>query len=60
VEYWLVDPRDETISTWALEAGSYVLLERSGHGDMVASQVLPGLHLDPGPLFDYARAGSSG
>ena len=58
-EYWLVDPRDETISTWALEAGSYVLLARSGHGDAVTSQVLPGLHLDPGPLFDYARADNS-
>jgi len=58
-EYWLVDPRDETISTWGLDNGAYSLLERFGRGDTVVSGVLPGLRLDPGPLFDYARSGRS-
>ena len=59
-EYWLVDPREETISTWTIEGGAYSLLERSGHGNLVVSRVLPGLRLDPGLLFDYARRGRSG
>ena len=58
-EYWLVDPREETISTWILDGDSYVLLDRSGRGDAVVSRVLPGLSLDPGTVFDYARTGRS-
>jgi Uma2 family endonuclease len=58
-EYWLVDPRDETISTWTLDGESYALLDRSGQGDAVVSRVLPGLSLDPGTVFDYARTGRS-
>lgn len=56
-EYWLVDPRDETISTWALDGDSYALLDRSGPGDAVVTRVLTGLRLDPGTLFEYARKG---
>ena len=59
LEYWLVDPRDETISTWALDGDSYTLLDRSGRGDTVATRVLPGLRLSPGALFEYARTGRS-
>jgi Uma2 family endonuclease len=58
-EYWLVDPRDETINTWTLDGESYALLGRSGQGEAVVSRVLTGLSLDPGTVFDYARTGRS-
>jgi len=46
-EYWLVDPRDNEISTWRLEDNEYVLLGRARPGDRVATKVLSGLELDP-------------
>jgi Uma2 family endonuclease len=45
-EYWLVDPRENLISTWRLEGGRYELLGRAASGDQVASLVLPELRLD--------------
>ena len=46
-EYWLVDPREEEISTWTLSGGTYELMGRARRGDRVASRVLDGLDLDP-------------
>ena len=46
-EYWLVDPREEEISTWFLSGGTYELMGRALRGDRVASRVLDGLDLDP-------------
>ena len=45
-EYWLVDPRDNEISTWRLEDNEYVLLGRARPGDRVVTKVLSGLELD--------------
>ena len=46
-EYWLVDPREEEISTWTLSGGTYELMGRARRVDRVASRVLDGLDLDP-------------
>jgi Uma2 family endonuclease len=45
-EYWLVDPRENLISTWRLVGDPYELLGRAGSGDLVTSRVLPELRLD--------------
>ena len=50
-EYWLVDPRDNEISTWYLEGNEYVLLGRAHPGGLVVSQVLGGLELDPSSVL---------
>ncbi len=46
-EYWLVDPRDNEISTWRLEGNEYTLLARARAGDRIVTDVLSGLELDP-------------
>jgi Uma2 family endonuclease len=46
-EYWLVDPREDLISTWRLLADHYELLGRAARGGKVTSHVLPLLQLDP-------------
>ena len=46
-EYWLVDPREEEISTWTLSGGKYELLGRARRGDRVTTRVLEGLDLNP-------------
>ena len=45
-EYWLVDPREEVITTWSLEGGEYSPLGRFGRGQEVKTRVLAGLRLD--------------
>jgi Uma2 family endonuclease len=50
-EYWLVDPRDESIAVYALEEGSYRLLGESRAGELVQTRVLAGLRLDPARIF---------
>ena len=50
-EYWLVDPRDNEISTWRLEGDGYVLLGRARPADRVVTDVLSGLELDPGSVL---------
>ncbi|MBI3667162.1 MAG: Uma2 family endonuclease [Acidobacteria bacterium] len=49
-EYWLVDPREEHIGSYALEAGHYVLLGISGRGDTIHSRLFEGLDLDPASI----------
>lgn len=50
-EYWLVDPRDELISTWRCENGEYALLGRHARGEQLSTRVLDGLGLDPADVF---------
>ena len=50
-EYWLVDPRENLISTWRLEAGHYELLGRAASGGQVTSRALPELQLDPAQVL---------
>lgn len=41
-EYWLLDPREETVEVYALHGGSYELLDRFASGAEIRSEVLPG------------------
>ena len=50
-EYWLVDPREEEISTWSLSGGKYELLGRARRGDRVTTRVFEGLDLDPADVL---------
>ena len=61
-EYWLVDPREETLSSWTLQAGSFALLGRARRGEIVVTNVLRGLELDPAQVFDdpFASRASDG
>jgi Uma2 family endonuclease len=50
-EYWLVDPRDQSISVYVLEQGRYQLLGEFRAGRVVQTRVLEGLELDPARIF---------
>ncbi len=50
-EYWLVDPKAESIAVYALEEGRYRLLGEFRAGGTVATRVLEGLTLDPARIF---------
>jgi Uma2 family endonuclease len=50
-EYWLVDPRENLISTWQLQGDRYELLGRAAPGARVTSRVLPELELDPAQVL---------
>jgi Uma2 family endonuclease len=51
-EYWLVDPRDNEISTWRQNGDQYLLLGRASPGGCVLTEVLNGLELDSGRVLD--------
>ena len=50
-EYWLVDPREQSIAVYALEDGRYELLGEFRAGDLVRTRVLAGLELNPARVF---------
>lgn len=50
-EYWLVDPREEHIRTFALEGGKYIGLGIAGRGEHVSTRLFNGLKLDPAQVF---------
>ena len=54
-EYWIVDPRTETITVLELVQGEYV--ERGVHrrGESAASLAIPGLSVDVDGVFDAAQ-----
>ena len=54
-EYWIVDPRTETITVLELVQGEYV--EHSVHrrGERAASLAIPGLGVDVDGVFDAAQ-----
>ena len=56
-EYWIVDPRDESITVLALEGEVYVEHGRFGRGDSVASVLLEGLEADVTAVFDAPEEG---
>ncbi len=51
-EYWIVDPESETVLVLNLVEGAYREEMRSGRGQEVISQALPGLKLSVTDLFD--------
>lgn len=51
-EYWIVDPRDETVTILELADGTFVEHGVFARGDLGASLSFDGLSLDVGDLFD--------
>lgn len=51
-EYWIVHPNDKSLSIFFLDKkGKYVVSKPLTYGDLVESQVLPGLKLDLNEIF---------
>ena len=57
-EYWIVDPRNETITVLALEGNGYVEHGVFASGDTTTSPLLAGLAIDVTALFDAPRSGA--
>lgn len=55
-EYWIADPRDETILILELANGTYRELRTYRRGDVAPSPSLDGLRLDVGAAFDAPKA----
>ena len=53
-EYWIVDPRTETISVLKLDADGYVEHGAYGRGDRATSSTLAGFSVDVAQVFDAA------
>jgi Uma2 family endonuclease len=51
-EYWIVDPRDETITVLRLESGTYVEHGVFRRGTLATSVLLEGLTVDVTAVFD--------
>jgi len=60
-EYWIVDPRDRTITVLALEAttGSYREVGTFGTGGRACSRLLEGFHVDVDAAFSQDGPGSA-
>ena len=54
-EYWIVDPRDETVLVLGLAGGVYREIGRYGRDDIVASPSLEGLVVEVAALFDAPK-----
>ena len=57
-EYWIADPRAETIVVLALRDGAYVEHGVYGRGAAAQSPLLPGLAADVAACFDAPAAGT--
>ena len=56
-EYWIVDPRDETITVLALEGDAYVEHGVHAAGDTATSRLLDEFAADVTAVFDAPKAG---
>ena len=54
-EYWIVDPRNETITVLALDGDAYRDLGVFGAGDTAQSRVLGGFSADVRSVFDAPK-----
>ncbi len=57
-EYWIVDPRDQTITVLALEGDVYVEHGVFVAGDSAGSRLLEGFAADVTAVFDAPKAGA--
>ena len=57
-EYWIVDPRNETVTVLALERRGYVEHGVFARGDTTTSPLLAGFAVDVTALFDAPRSGA--
>ena len=55
-EYWIVDPRVETVTVLRLAGGTYIEHGVFVRGDAATSALLDGFTVDVTALFDYAQA----
>ncbi len=53
-EYWIVDPRSETVTVLTLAEGAYAERGVFSRGDMAVSTLLDGFALDVAVMFDFA------
>ena len=56
-EYWIVDPRDETITVLALKSDAYVEHGVFGRGAAAVSALLEGFSADVSEVFDAPESG---
>ena len=54
-EYWIADPRDETIRVLSLHQGNYREVGRYSRGDAAPSPLLKGVIVDVAAVFDAAK-----
>ena len=54
-EYWIVDPRFESVTVLTLIAGTYADHGTFSRGDTATSPLLDGFAVDVTALFDFAR-----
>ena len=52
-EYWIVDPRDDTVTPLELRAGRYVPRGVLGADDTLTTPLLPGLSIPLGSIFRH-------
>ena len=57
-EYWIVDPRDETITVLTLDGEAYVEVGAYARGDKAASPLLDGFTADVSAVFDAPESGA--
>ena len=57
-EYWIADPRDETITVLVLEGQAYVERDVHARGDTAASLLLDGFAADVAAVFDAPESGA--
>ena len=57
-EYWIVDPRDETVTVLALRGGAYVEHGVFSRGAVAASPLLEGFTADVSAVFDAPESGA--
>ena len=57
-EYWIVDPRDETITVLALEGDAYAVHGVHTRGETAASALLEGFAADVSAVFDAPESGA--
>ena len=57
-EYWIVDPRDETITVLTLEGEAYVEAGAYARGSQATSRLLDGFTADVSAVFDAPESGA--
>ena len=57
-EYWIADPRDETITVLALEGEAYVEHGVFGRGGAATSRLIEGFAADVSTVFDAPESGA--
>ncbi len=55
LEYWLIDPRNDTVTLLELENGGYAERAVLEAGDTLATPLLPGLSIPLGEIFRHRR-----